>query len=281
MSDRTCAHCNAQFSWPQKQSQPRKFCFDCLPPMGTIDAKPWMRQQANLQHFSRTGSHGKCCKFDHTQVGPPAPFYCAVCRVAHWGPSKGYCRDCKSRGLRGTTYVPARTSMSCVWCGWTFATKGRGRPTDSCSPGCATANRTGGSHGTPPNSTRMHVVTCRKCGVLLRCADRHQPSAVCVGCRARNMVDINRRKNNKRRGARIDGRYTLAEIALRDGGKCHLCRKRVDMSLSGMDPRGPNIDHLVPVSAGGDDSPANVRLAHRDCNNARGVNGEVQLLLVG
>lgn len=88
-------------------------------------------------------------------------------------------------------------------------------------------------------------------------------------------------KRAKRRGARLGERYTLAEIAKRDGFRCHLCRKKVRMSLSGMHPDGPTIDHLVPISAGGLDERKNVALAHRRCNCARGAGGEAQLLLVG
>ena len=39
--------------------------------------------------------------------------------------------------------------------------------------------------------------------------------------------------------------------------------------------------HLVPVSAGGDHTRANVALAHNRCNYERNTGGEVQLRLVG
>lgn len=117
---------------------------------------------------------------------------------------------------------------------------------------------------------------CRSCG-----ADRWAPtSPYCHTCATKARADSNRRKNNKRRGARSTS-YRISEIALRDGFRCHLCRGRVDMRLSGAHPKGPTIDHLIPVSAGGDDEPANVALAHRECNVRRNVGGEVQLRLLG
>lgn len=103
---------------------------------------------------------------------------------------------------------------------------------------------------------------------------------MCAEHRRLGRVDRNRRKNNKRRKARIGARYRLADIAQRDGCKCHLCGKKVNMALPGTEPMGPTIDHLIPVSAGGTDDPANVRLAHRACNIKRGARGEVQLLLI-
>lgn len=95
------------------------------------------------------------------------------------------------------------------------------------------------------------------------------------------MRDNNRRKNNKRRTTRVGVRYTLTEIGDRDGWKCHLCRKAVDKTLPGTAQMGPTIDHLIPISAGGEDSEPNVALAHRKCNCARGAKGAAQLRLTG
>lgn len=102
----------------------------------------------------------------------------------------------------------------------------------------------------------------------------------CTDCAAKARADSNRRKNNKRKGARSTS-YRIAEIALRDGFRCHLCRERVDMRLPGTHPQGPTIDHLIPVTDGGDDEPVNVALAHRECNVRRNTGGEVQLRLLG
>lgn len=95
-----------------------------------------------------------------------------------------------------------------------------------------------------------------------------------------NQKTINRRKNVARRGA-LSGAFTVAQVGNRDGWKCHLCHQKVNRKLSGMAPKGPTIDHLVPVSGGGLDVLSNVRLAHRVCNVRRSTGGIVQLLLVG
>lgn len=52
----------------------------------------------------------------------------------------------------------------------------------------------------------------------------------------------------------------------RDGGKCHLCGKPVNMMSEA------TRDHLVPLSAGGCTCAGNIALAHRLCNNRRGAN---------
>jgi 5-methylcytosine-specific restriction endonuclease McrA len=95
-----------------------------------------------------------------------------------------------------------------------------------------------------------------------------------------------RRKQHERRrrrllAAAVHEPYTLAEIAARDRYTCGLCRKSVPMTLRVPHPKAPTIDHLVPVSDGGDDTRANVQLAHFICNSRRGAGGVVQLALLG
>ncbi|USC17022.1 HNH endonuclease [Rhodococcus sp. 11-3] len=80
---------------------------------------------------------------------------------------------------------------------------------------------------------------------------------------------------NRRRRARLAGAecrpYTLAQIAERDVYCCQLCGDLVDMKLSGLKPMGPTVDHIVPISRGGGDTPENVHLAHRRCNEEKGA----------
>lgn len=76
-------------------------------------------------------------------------------------------------------------------------------------------------------------------------------------------------------------RFTLREIAERDGWRCHLCGHPVKDKPWANTGDDATLDHLVPVSAGGDHVRSNVALAHNACNYKRGANGEVQLLLVG
>lgn len=66
------------------------------------------------------------------------------------------------------------------------------------------------------------------------------------------------------------GPYTLQEVCEESGGVCCLCEKPVDMSLSGLDPWGPTVDHALPLSLGGNDTIDNVQLAHRTCNLIKG-----------
>ena len=79
------------------------------------------------------------------------------------------------------------------------------------------------------------------------------------------------REYKHRREARLRGavqieRFTKTEIYERDRWICGICRCPV---LRGEE----SIDHVVPVSRGGQHTRDNVRLAHRLCNNRRGNRG--------
>lgn len=97
------------------------------------------------------------------------------------------------------------------------------------------------------------------------------PFANCDDCAQAKSLNKWKRKGARRQAAKVGIRYTLSEIAARDGRTCHLCQSAVDMTLSGNQAWGPTIDHLIPISKGGADAPDNVALAHRTCNERRGA----------
>lgn len=56
---------------------------------------------------------------------------------------------------------------------------------------------------------------------------------------------------------------------LRTHTVCCICGEPVDKTLSGRDPDGPSIDHIVPRAEGGTNQLDNLALAHLRCNTAR------------
>src|SRR5574339_128005 len=52
------------------------------------------------------------------------------------------------------------------------------------------------------------------------------------------------------------------------GPACGRCGSWIDPTLSGLHPDGATVGHILPVSAGGDDSFDNLQLEHRRCNLA-------------
>ena len=75
----------------------------------------------------------------------------------------------------------------------------------------------------------------------------------------------NARSTNATRWKRLRGRVFAEEDV------CHLCLRPVDKSLPHLDPGAPELDHIVPLSMGGDMfARENNRLAHRICNQRKG-----------
>ena len=77
----------------------------------------------------------------------------------------------------------------------------------------------------------------------------------------------NRLKTVKRQSGRVQGlRVDVEDIAMRDGFVCHICLQPVDMTLARNSRFGATLDHVHPLSKGGDDSLDNLKLAHWICN---------------
>ena len=51
-------------------------------------------------------------------------------------------------------------------------------------------------------------------------------------------------------------------------GKCALCKE--SMTLKKGDPHFATVDHIIPLSLGGEDSPKNKQLACYSCNTKKG-----------
>lgn len=72
------------------------------------------------------------------------------------------------------------------------------------------------------------------------------------------------------RGRRAYRNAAEAICAPRWGAICWLCREPIEYGLRPRHPRGPSLDHIVPLNQGGSLlDPANHALAHYGCNTAR------------
>lgn len=69
--------------------------------------------------------------------------------------------------------------------------------------------------------------------------------------------------------------YSFAEVIEKYGAICHICKKEIDLNL----PRkcgengwemGIHLDHVIPISKGGNDSLNNIRPSHAICNLKKG-----------
>lgn len=72
-------------------------------------------------------------------------------------------------------------------------------------------------------------------------------------------------------------------VAQRDKWKCQLCRRKVDGSLPWPHPMSWSLDHVVPITQGGEHSYANIQLTHLICNLQKHatIRAPQQLALIG
>lgn len=70
-----------------------------------------------------------------------------------------------------------------------------------------------------------------------------------------------------------------SEIYERDGWVCQLCHKKVNKRLKYPNLLSASLDHIVPLSKGGEHSRKNVHLAHLICNMKAHTSGEKQIRL--
>lgn len=114
---------------------------------------------------------------------------------------------------------------------------------------------------------------CPVCGMVTS-----RPKYCSGACmrKANNTVREHRRRA-RIEAAMVDRDITVDGLFRRDKGVCHLCGGRCDYEdfvvVNGVTICGdwyPSVDHVIPLSKGGEHSWSNVKLAHRICNSIKG-----------
>ena len=120
---------------------------------------------------------------------------------------------------------------------------------------------------------------CQRCGKLFSCRAGSIKACCSDVCVKRKHKSIRRHRLRAAPGGHDE--VTLFALGERDGWRCHLCGGKVPNRDHKNRVLDPEIDHLVPVSAGGSHTWDNVALAHRRCNYERREVGPAQLRLLG
>jgi hypothetical protein len=171
----------------------------------------------------------------------------------------GKCVDC-------STSVHAR-SVRCIPCSIATARQAR-RPAPSVKT-CCDCNQ--------PTEQKKYQRRCTACALLhskaMRYAQRHSPSVRASKARRKAM------ERGRTAGAE---RFDPIEVLVRDRWRCHICGQATPKALRGSyDDRAPELDHIVPLAAGGQHSRANTACACRKCNISKGATLLGQLRLFG
>ena len=120
---------------------------------------------------------------------------------------------------------------------------------------------------------------CRFCGKCFCSRSNRATRCAAIECeRARNAKRAREggwalKRNHVRKAARfggLDGHYKPTDVYDRSEWRCALCGDDIDAQLAHPHPLSKSVDHIVPLSKGGDDTFANVQAAHLVCNMRRG-----------
>lgn len=207
---------------------------------------------------------------------------CSICGRLLWSGSNSrpadsrVCRPC--RAVRRVDR-PEMQREACEQCGTTLLRPHPSKGQRFCSRACCYLSR----KGVAPQwrTPRIRVLSCAECGTAVITTGT---VVVCGACKPQREREQWQRKNRRRRAVKRGATsepYTLAEIAVRDGRRCQLCRRKVNMNLRAPNRMAPTIDHVIPIFHGGDDTRANVQLAHYGCNSRKRDRGSQQLALIG
>jgi 5-methylcytosine-specific restriction endonuclease McrA len=129
----------------------------------------------------------------------------------------------------------------------------------------------------------MRSAQCRVCGYIFQYPSEYGEVRYCSancrvlaepptspveykGCTSSKYYTKARRKAI-REGDKIDALVVFENC----GWRCGICFREVDKNLCNPHPESASLDHIVPLSLGGEHRWYNVRLAHLGCNMAKGA----------
>ena len=206
------------------------------------------------------------------------PSACKVCgneiiqKRGSGRPKETCSAKCRGRKRQRSLPKKSKTIKFCIICGVEFATALDHQKT--CSKPCSQErNRRHGQakwRQSIADRPAYKVTLCAWCEEpLLQPSVKRGYVKYHDECRKPARQSQWRIKSLRRQTKLAGKRISHQEIAERDHYKCHLCGGTVDMGLPRTHRYGATLDHLTPLSLGGEDTPDNVKLAHWICNIRR------------
>ena len=162
-----------------------------------------------------------------------------------------------------------------------------------CSEGCRIISKREQARERFRENRQAEIFKCKECGKEVVAEYGDQRRSFCDdGCarryaRTTEGYKVSKKMYKQKRRAQLKGaaveRVNNQYIFERDRWRCGICGKKVDKNLKYPHPRSASLDHVVPISQGGEHSKRNCQLAHFDCNRKKsdGSLGAEQLKLFG
>lgn len=268
---RKCCRCSASLAG---RSQKAKYCEPCRR-LARIEKDRRKRVKQKERGYVRRTSVERICEHCSKRFFPREKAYSRFCS-----------RDCsfakqkaEAKGERFWAKVAPRCSVrfqACEDCGALFTSR---RPAKRCST-CRDNVVYYVSHYTVKRA-------CVACGTEFEQTTKDgRPTEYCSsGCRTEG-VRRTRRIAKGMREARERAQHVEAvdpfKVFARDKWRCQECGVKTPRKLRGTyDDRAPELDHIIPLSQGGEHSYRNTQCLCRACNGAKSDNIRGQLRLFG
>lgn len=163
-------------------------------------------------------------------------------------------------------------------------------PNRTCStPGCAKPHRARGlcsthynqAHCAPGDRHPKVLVPCSACATpILRGSDPRRDPACSVDCRtliqhayllgaSRYDWATDAARRARRLGATEVEIISRDDVLAADGHRCYLCDVDTSLATSPFDPKSATVDHVTPISKGGQHVRANLRCCCLSCNSSK------------
>ena len=214
---------------------------------------------------------------------------CVICGTPFWKPNAHrfkYCSpECRKIALanrpRKEKPTPIVYTRNCEWCGTSFSTTIPNKK--YCSHECSYQGNLRDKRNQWANAYVPRTLQCKECGTEFvtecgasrsvfccdHCAETNERRREHSTARHKQYMRGKKTEREKLISQRFVEEVTFESIYKRDCGVCQICGlpvhpvKGVDNSWDG------TIDHIVPLSVGGEHSMANCQLAHRICNSIK------------
>lgn len=191
----------------------------------------------------------------------------ALVRKSRGRPSRYCSRECQvlaDTARRALKRAASRDSLECLHCHRTFA--GQRNDQKFCGRQCNI------DFYNEKQAINRPTRPCEDCGQPITHRTRRK---LCEACRLEH-AEVQRLRHightHRRRlhpGAKWEP-FEYEDLFGRDGWICWICHFPVSQEAKYPDPACPSVDHVHPLSKGGDHTLENSRLAHFSCNSRRG-----------
>lgn len=157
----------------------------------------------------------------------------------------------------------------CRWCGCKFDAPSS---VIYCSKGCCNSFHAQEARLKAEAEFVPVEFSCRECGETVQTSYGNPRIYFCSESCSRKSAKRIRRKMERARLRQVQvERVDPIKVFDRDGWRCQICGSKTPKTKRGsIHPTAPELDHIVPLSVGGEHSYRNTQCACRECNGKKG-----------